>query len=462
MALPMAVPLNWQWVPLNASLPTNPDFDMNLIIELVEKGLSSKCNFFKHNVGLNKVGLEKIFFNKQQIIDFIKNKNIDPNTNENVYNNLNENVYNNLNNNLNNNNEGTFIKSNVDDEPFYSKGNIKENMEILKNYIKKRIIPYLYFTSNINIDNTKEKFYNIIDNLNFKTLPDYYFNLQNKLLLFILSPYYNKKSKLHTVNYLLYDTESKNRSGRGVLGFISVSFFDLENMDPNLTTFNHRYLSDKYILPIYVNWTCSFMTSKKNDIKRNLSIVESSIAKFMTDRVCKDLLWAYNNIWSEDPIDAVLLFSSTMPNARPSHLRNGKLMACTFLYEWENSEGKNMYETYGVQGNSSFMYYMYPVDGTPFEPGNKLYDDLTGEYEDESGEINHVMADISTRKVKYGKVVEGYTEEAFECLTYPNAYDLRLSFENITRLPEPNYGGYGGKRRTAKKRKLLRRKTKSK
>lgn len=401
-----------------------------------------------------KININKLFFNTEDIIKFIKSKkDVIPENKVNNSKNLKK---------ENNNSEN----NNLEKTPFYSEGKISDNILLLKKYLKEKLL----ISNNANIH------YTIIDNLNITTLPDYFLNLQNKKLLSILSSKlisYNDemKTSIFEYHYFLYDKSSKNRSGRGILGFISVKMYDIKHIRPRYNIFRHRRW-DRFILPAYVDWTCSFIAEdKKNNIKQNLSVVESSIAKYMTDEVCKIMINEYREAWPKYPIDAVLLFSTTLSEARPSHLRNGKLMACSFLYEWKNGDGITMYKHFDVDGRYELtsdntiglatMYYMYPTDGTRFEKGTPLYDELMTvvDYYDFGSYVHKkkTRSNISTRRINQetGEYVQGYTEDAFKCLYQPQVIASDLSPENAQRISfyKHNPNTLGGKRKTMKRRK---------
>lgn len=132
------------------------------------------------------------------------------------------------------------------------------------------------------------------------------------------------------------------------------------------------------------------------------------------------------------------------------------------FYENKHFDMEGRYELYSDNTiGFATMYYMYPTDGTRFEKGSPLYDELMTvvDYSNSSdyGRMKKTRSNISTRRInkETGEDIQGYTEDAFKCLYRPQVERSELSGENAQRISfyshNPNI--LGGRRRTRRRLK---------
>ena len=375
-------PINWDVIEINPNFENK--YSTNILADLVDLGHNSGCG------ELEFLKKEKIFGAIQHIEDGLKV--------------------------LNGAKKEIVIKS-------------------LKNRIIKKYLPKLYGNS------LEETQVNIVNEMSEKTLPEYLFNLQNRYLYLKLM---NKldENYLEKRNFILYDKESKVRTGRGILGFISITAFRGFTRYET-AAYKHRKL-DYYIYPAYVDWTCVYLPAdKKENIKRNLRFSETSVAKYLTNAVCRKLAVEFKNIHGLD-IDGVLLLSVSLDEAKQSHLRNGKFLACHFLNEWENADGLDLAEYLHIEFGKRQVFYMYTPDGVPFGPGNKMYDAL--------------LADGSSLMYRKANTnVNDFNPANFGCrVKHPAALPLKgqdlNSFDPSNNHVAANYGGRRVTRRKLKRK----------
>jgi hypothetical protein len=112
-------------------------------------------------------------------------------------------------------------------------------------------------------------------------------------------------------------------------------------------------------------------------VKKNLEKAKMSVAKYITNEVSRMLYEEHRRLYPERALDGVILLSTALGSARPSHRRNGKLSACKFLDEFKNPIYTNMVDLFDARdwdiGN---MFNLYLANGQEFAPGNQLYDSL--------------------------------------------------------------------------------------